>query len=151
MDRRGRPKTHGDGGTRLYQIWINMRTRCENTTVKFYKYYGGRGISVCPDWSQNYESFRDWAWANGYEADLTIDRIDVNKGYHPDNCRWVTMTTQARNKSSTWKVTIDGITKPAIEWCEDFGIPYITAYQRSNRLGWSDIESVTRPVRKKAS
>lgn len=144
----GRPKTHGEAGTRLYRIWGNMKTRCEYPGAINYSYYGGKGVTVCAEWSQSYETFRDWALVNGYDEDLTIDRINGDKGYSPDNCRWSTMTSQARNKSCTWKVTIDGVTKPAIEWCEESGVPYQTAYRRKNEMGWADIESVIRPSRR---
>ena len=90
---------HGGCGTRLYNIWIGMRMRCENTADKrAYWYYGARGITVCEEWSKNYMAFKEWALSNGYSDDLTIDRIDNDKGYSPDNCRWITLAEQQRNR-----------------------------------------------------
>lgn len=91
-------KTHGETGTRLYRIWKAMHTRCYNTRAYGYKYYGGRGIRISDEWRDSFESFRDWALANGYRDDLTIDRIDTNGNYEPSNCCWATMAEQNKNK-----------------------------------------------------
>lgn len=87
---------HGETKTRLHNIWIGIRDRCRNHNNVSYIYYGARGISICTEWD-SYIVFRDWALANGYTPELSIDRIDPNKGYYPQNCRWATNTTQARN------------------------------------------------------
>lgn len=89
--------THGMRGTRLYRIWNCMRNRCYRKSYHAYKHYGGRGIRVCPEWN-SFEPFRDWAMSYGYKDDLSIDRIDVNGNYSPENCRWVTMAYQNQNK-----------------------------------------------------
>lgn len=75
-----------------------MHTRCYNAKSPAFRYYGGRGITICDDWKLNYLAFRDWAMRHGYSENLTIDRIDVNMGYSPDNCRWATMEEQNKNK-----------------------------------------------------
>lgn len=83
---------------RIYKIWLGMKARCNNPNDKDYNSYGGRGITVCAEWNDNPQTFIEWALANGYADSLTIDRIDVNKGYSPDNCRWADAVTQMRNR-----------------------------------------------------
>lgn len=89
--------SHGKSGSRLYNIWLNMRARCGKSGHPQFKDYGGRGISVCEQWS-TFRPFHDWAQRNGYAAHLTIDRTDNDGDYEPGNCRWVTHLTQSRNK-----------------------------------------------------
>ena len=91
-------KTHGLKDARIYRIWNCMKNRCYRKSYHAYKHYGGRGIKVCDEWLNDFQSFHDWAMANGYDDNLSIDRIDNNKGYQPDNCRWVTMAEQNKNK-----------------------------------------------------
>ena len=89
---------HGGTGTRLYRIWKAMKTRCTNPNVPYFQYYGGKGIAVCEEWQNDFQSFFGWSMANGYSDGLTIDRINGDGDYSPENCRWVTMTVQNRNK-----------------------------------------------------
>lgn len=95
---------------RLYEVWSDMKYRCNNPNAKPYPNYGGRGIKVCSQWNESFEKFRDWAIASGYDYDapygqLTLDRIDCNQGYFPENCRWVDMKTQANNRRSGRSIT----------------------------------------------
>lgn len=103
-------RTYIDGriNDRLYHIYYTMLDRCNNPNSTNYKNYGERGIIVCKEWKESYESFRDWSYKNGYKRDLTIDRIDVNGNYEPSNCRWVTMKEQQYNKRDTVYHEING-------------------------------------------
>ena len=91
-------RTHGGTGTRLHSIWQNMKARCYRESAREYENYGGRGITICDEWRNDYKAFHDWAVENGYADNLTIDRKNVNGNYEPSNCRWITNEEQQRNK-----------------------------------------------------
>lgn len=105
---KGRNKTHGQTNTRLHRIWGSMRQRCNNPNAQGFEIYGGRGIKVCDEWNNSFEAFRDWALSNGYSDKLTIDRIDANGNYCPENCRWDTMKTQQNNRRNNRKIIYEG-------------------------------------------
>jgi hypothetical protein len=112
-----------------------------------YHRYGARNISVCDEWRKSFEPFFIWALNNGYSDNLTLDRIDTNKGYCPENCRWADMKTQQRNRSTNHLITYKGETLTAKEWSEVFNIEYNVLLWRLAR--WSDLERVfNTPVRK---
>lgn len=91
-------RKHGFTRTRLYRIYYKMKERCYRPANDNYKYYGGLGITICDDWLQDFQAFANWALSHGYAENLTIDRIDNEKGYSPDNCRWVTIQEQQKNR-----------------------------------------------------
>lgn len=128
--------THHESKTRLYHIWQKMRDRCENPSCLSYKHYGGRGISHCEEWT-TYEPFRDWALANGYKDNLTIERIDVNGNYEPSNCTWIPQNEQAKNMRKTIRLTHEGITDSLRGWGIRLGVPHSTiwsAYARGDDI-----------------
>ena len=104
-------RTHNESRTRLYNIWIGMKSRCCNPDNPRYHSYGGRGIGICDEWRDSFEKFRDWAYLNGYSEHYTIDRIDNNGDYEPQNCRWATDTTQVRNRNPYGEIAYDGIVR----------------------------------------
>ena len=100
--------THTQSRSRLYGVWNSMRSRCYRPADKHFHHYGGRGITVCNEWLNNFQAFYDWAMSNGYDENAprgqcTIDRIDNDKGYSPDNCRWITIQEQQFNKRTRRK------------------------------------------------
>lgn len=134
---------HGKSRTRLYNIWGLIIERCTNGNNPSYKNYGGRGITMCDEWRNNFEEFRNWALANGYEENLTIDREDNDGNYEPSNCRWVTRSRQANNKRSNHLLTYDNETHTLTEWAKLTGIPRDTLKCRIYR-GW-EIERALNP------
>lgn len=127
-------KTHGETETKLYAVWCSMKARCFRSTATHYEYYGGRGITVCDEWASSYEAFRDWAYANGYyendNRECTIDRIDVNGNYCPDNCRWIADVAQANNRRSNRVYTYNNETHNVTEWAHIIGIDPKTLFSR---------------------
>lgn len=113
---------HNLTNTRLHGIWDKMKGRCFCSTLPDYSRYGGRGITVCDEWKNNFEAFYDWAMANGYKEDLTLDRIDVNGNYEPVNCRWTNQKIQQRNRRNNRLITFNGETHCLFEWAEIYNI-----------------------------
>ena len=125
--------THGLTDERIYTIYHNMIQRCTNPNNDRYLDYGGRGISVCQEWKNDFKAFYDWSMTNGYAENLTIDRINVDGNYEPNNCRWVTMKKQINNKRNSILFTFYGITKSLKEWCDCIGENYQKMYGRYHR------------------
>ena len=115
---------HNKSLSKLYGVWSSMKSRCYNKNNDKYKNYGGRGISVCNDWRNDFSKFFSWAKNNGYKKGLTIDRIDVNGNYGPENCRWVDYKQQARNKTTNIKIMFQGKLIGMSEVAEILGIKY---------------------------
>lgn len=127
---------------RLYGIWLGIKSRCLNKNEPAYKGYGGRGITICDEWLNDYLAFRNWSLANGYKNNITIDRKDNNGNYEPSNCRWTTQKIQANNTRTNHLITLDGKTRTLSEWSEDVGIKRETIAMRL-RLGWSNKEALS--------
>ncbi len=138
---------HGGKGTRLYSIWIDMNRRCNDPKAPHYENYGGRGIRVCVAWS-DFAVFREWANDNGYDDRLTIDRIDNNEGYSPENCRWTTIKTQENNRRNNTLLTLNKETRTLSQWAEITGIHRATISRRIFVYGWPVERALTEPVRK---
>lgn len=136
----------GRKGTRLYRIYYNILARCYNPNVRAYANYGARGITMCSEWLGSFALFKEWSIASGYSDLLTIDRIDVNGDYSPENCRWVTLREQCLNRRNNHYVTIKDETKPLDEWSKFYGLNPKTVRSRL-KLGWDVISALTTPVR----
>lgn len=149
---------HGMSRTRIYNVYRDMYNRCYNSEDVSFPNYGARGVKVCEEWlgDNGVSNFCEWAYANGYDkkakrGDCTLDRIDVNGNYEPDNCRWETAKTQSNNKTNNLYYEIDGVTKTLSEWCEKYGISCVqTVYGRLKR-GMDIKTALTKPLRKKLS
>ena len=126
---------HGFSGMKLHDVWRTMIKRCENSNHIGYKYYGGRGIMVCSEWRKDFIPFYNWAIANGYEKGLTIDRINNNGNYEPNNCRFVTYKVQNRNSRNNRHIKIGNEVKLMVDWAEISGIKHQTLRKRI-KLGW---------------
>lgn len=129
-----RASKHHGFGTRLYAIWISMRQRCNNPNNRAYANYGGRGINVCAEWD-DFNSFKTWALDAGYDetakrGEITLDRIDVNKGYYPENCRFVDMRTQVNNRRQSIIVERNGESHPLTIWAEILDVKYPTLWKQ---------------------
>ena len=139
---------HGDSHKRLHNTWLGMKARCFNKNEPRYKWYGERGIIVCDEWKNDYLAFKEWALNNGYNDKLTIDRIDNNKGYTPENCRWVDMKTQQNNRRNNHYITFRSETHTIMQWSEITGISYGTILNRI-KLGWTTERVLTEPIHEK--
>lgn len=127
---------HGMSDTRIDIIYRGMKQRCYDHNAENYHSYGGRGVKICDEWLNDKRTFFDWAEHNGYSDSLSIDRIDVNGNYTPDNCRWVTQKKQSNNRRNNTAVEYNGVSKTIAEWSSELGVPYQTIYSRL-RAGWS--------------
>lgn len=142
---------------RLNKILQSIITRCYNPKHKCYKNYGGKGITICDEWicEKGLDNFYEWAINNGYYYEkedcgyskLSIDRIDNNKGYSPDNCRWATRTQQARNKSNTIIVEYNGRKAPLRDFCDELNLKFHAIFLRIYRRGWSVEKALSTPIK----
>lgn len=135
---------------RLYSTLNSMKARCNRPTHARYRYYGARGIKVCEEWANletGFDAFADWALSHGYTNEMTIERVDVNGDYCPENCKWISMPEQARNKTSTFWVEYKGEKISLSELCERFNLNYQTVHDRLTERGMTVEEAVEKPIR----
>lgn len=137
--------THGKSKTRIHGIWASMHSRCRNKRSKSYVNYGARGITVCEEWLQ-FQHFYKWAMSNGYRNDLTIERINNNEGYCPENCTWIPRSEQSKNRRCCNYITYNRVTLSVSEWADKTGMNVGTLDSRL-RSGWSIKRALTQPVR----
>ena len=128
-----RSTKHGLCHSNIYKVWSAMRQRCNNENSKDYYLYGAKGIKVCKDWEDDFMSFYNWSIENGYDEKLTIDRIDNDKGYYPENCRWADLKTQANNQKRIKKYTYKGVTDTITYLSEMFNVRKETVRNRVMR------------------
>ena len=147
--RKEKATKHNLSNTTIYKTLVAIKGRCKNPSNKFYSSYGARGITLCDEWDDEngFEKFYNWSIENGWKPGLSIDRIDNNKGYSPDNCRWTTQKTQANNTRRNRMITINEETHTLTEWAEINNICIGTIEDRVKR-GWSYVEAVTKPTKK---
>lgn len=138
--------THGLSGHPLYRIWRGIIERCFYEKHKAFNRYGGRGITVCEEWRNDFVAFYNWAIANGWQPGLEVDRRNNDGDYEPGNCRCVTQLINSRNKSSNRFLTHNGVTMCMSEWAEKVGIDQNTIKDRLNKLKWSVEKAITTPL-----
>lgn len=136
--------THGGTHTKLFRVWGGMKNRCYNANAINYCDYGARGITICDEWLNDFGAFQQWAIANGYNENLSIDRIDNNGNYEPSNCRWATAKQQGNNRRSTRYYEYKGETHTTSEWAEMYSIPHLIL-QRRLHDGWDFEQALTAP------
>ena len=137
---------HGMSNSRLYNIWTGMKSRCFNSKDRKFKNYGMRGITVCPEWRDNFAAFASWAVGNGYEPSLTIERIDVNGNYCPENCTWIPAEKQGANKTNNHRIRFNGKTQTLADWSKELNINYGTLKSRITRYGWAPERALSEKI-----
>ena len=136
---------HGKSKSALYQMWKSMLYRCESPKNIAYKFYGARGITVCDEW-HNFSVFEKWVKETKPNADYTIERIDVNKGYYPNNCTWIPLNKQANNRRSCVMITYNNDTHNLMEWCKLLNLDYKRVHNRMYKLGWTFEKAISTPI-----
>ncbi len=133
---------------KLYIVWAEMKQRCNNPKHRSYMYYGDRGIKVCDEWQKNYTEFEKWAFNNGYKQGLSLDRIDNNKGYSKENCRWVNWKVQQNNRNNRRLFNYMGVSNTLIDWARILNIKKSTLAQRLYVHHWSVERAFSKEVRR---
>lgn len=139
-------RTHNKSKSKLYRKWVSMKRRCYDITSAGYKNYGGRGIEVCDEWKESFESFYDWAMKTRQDDTLTLERVDVNGNYCPENCTWITKAEQSNNRTSCIMITYNGKTQNLMQWCKELNLDYKRTYNRMFKSHWSFDKAISTPV-----
>ena len=143
-----RLQTHGKTNTRIYRIWQDMKHRCNYKNNDNFYWYGNKGIKVCKEWELDFLRFYEWSINNGYEENLTLDRINAEEDYCPDNCRWVNITAQQNNRKDNIRIEYHGKNQTLSEWSKELGINRITLWNRLFTSKWSVEKAFTTKVNK---
>ena len=143
---------HGHYNDRFYHTWWSMMQRCYNPEHHNYKNYGARGIEVCEEW-KNVHNFIEWAHATYPQTNqkLSLDRINSNSSYIPENCRWTSQKAQVNNRRNTTMCEMNGVTKSLSEWCAEYQMPLSVVSSRIRVMGWPVEKALTTPTKSKSS
>lgn len=144
-------KTHGGYKTKLYKRWVAMRQRCRNPNCSEYRNYGARGIAICREWDEDFVAFRDWALSNGYRDDLEIDRVDNDKGYSPENCRFIDRVGNANNLRKNRRYRFRGKDYTIAELARLTGAPYGSLRNRLVEMGMDVETALSMPFDRRAT
>lgn len=136
--------------TRLYAVYRSMVSRCMNPNSHSYKRYGGRGITICEEWKNDYESFYEWSMNNGYNPNsqrgkCTLDRINNDGNYEPSNCRWVSFDVQSKNRRNNRYITVNGETGILFDMARKYGVSPKLVHKRITQYGWSPEKAIFEP------
>lgn len=138
---------HNQRHTKLYEVWKSIKQRCLNPNNRYFKNYGGRGITICKEWKDDFINFYNWSIENGYKENLTIDRIDNNGNYDPSNCRWTNRYIQANNTRNNHYIFFNNENLTISQWAKKLNISYHTLFLRLKN-GWSIEKALTTPIKK---
>lgn len=141
-------KIHGESNSRLYRKWSSMKKRCYDENQKNYNDYGGRGIKVCDEWRNDFLAFKEWTLRTRDDESLTLERIDVNGDYSPENCTWLDAKGQANNRRNCILFTYNGKTQNLMQWCEELDLKYKLIHDRIKKYGWSFEKAISIPIKK---
>lgn len=142
---------HGLDGNKVYHVFNSMKSRCYAKSNTAYHNYGGKGVKICDEWLNDVEEFVGWAMSNGYKEGLTIERIDSNGDYCPENCKWATRKEQANNVSTNINIEYNGRTQTLSQWAEEYDIKMNTLYHRYVISKWDIERALITPVRTRKS
>lgn len=150
-NKHNRYRVHGLTGTKIQSAWSHMKQRCFNPNCKEYEHYGGRGITVCDEWKNSVAEFAKWAYENGYENNLTLDRIDNNGNYEPNNCRWVSMEVQENNKRNNRYYDIDSGSYTLSQIAKMYSVSRDSLYYWIHRKGMKTQDAIKMLVDRKTA